>query len=217
MNCLGLDFGTTSVKAVLFDENLCELMSVSEDYKLLASGNTVEIEPERYFELLLNALNKIRKEYTVDCLAIDTQCETMIVADESGNPLRNAIVWLDNRATEEAQMIDEKFGRKTVYEVTGQPEITATWPASKLIWIKRNEPEVFSKIKKVFLLEDYLLYRLTGRFVTEKTLQSSSLYFDIRNSCWYKKCLILSAFHKICCRILWIAASMSELMRALKL
>ena len=108
-----------------------------------------------------------------------------IVTDEEGNPVRDAIVWLDNRATEEAEIIEKEFGRKKVYEITGQPEVTATWPACKLLWVKRNEPEVWAKTKKIFLLEDYLLYKLTGKFITEKTLQSSTIYFDIKGDKWW--------------------------------
>ena len=189
MNCLGIDFGTTSVKAVLFDEKLKELASSTEEYKLKTSGDIVELEPEKYWELLKNALENVKQEAGVDCLAIDTQCETLILTDEDGNPVRDAIVWLDNRATEEAEIINAHFGRKKVYEVTGQPEITATWPACKLLWVKRNEPEVWAKTKKIFMLEDYLLYKLTGEFVTEKTLQSSTIYFDIKNSVWWDEML----------------------------
>lgn len=189
MNLLGIDFGTTSVKAVLFDEKLRELASSTEDYKLKTSGNIVELEPVKYWELLKNALKNVQKEASVDALAIDTQCETLILTDENGEPVRDAIVWLDNRAEEEARIIEEHFGRKKVYEVTGQPEITATWPASKLLWVKRNEPQVWAKTKKIFLLEDYLLYKLTGEFVTEKTLQSSTIYFDINSSEYWDEML----------------------------
>ncbi len=189
MNCLGIDFGTTSVKAALFDEKLQEIASFSEAYTVKTSGNIVELKPEKYWELLQNALSSIQKEARVDCLAMDTQCETLILTDENGNAVRDAIVWLDNRATEEAEMINAQFGRKKVYERTGQPEITATWPAAKLLWVKRNEPEVWEKTKKIFLLEDYLLYKLTGEFVTEKTLQSSSLYFDIHTADWWTEML----------------------------
>ena len=189
MNLLGIDFGTTSVKAVLFDEKLREIASSTEDYTVKTSGNIVELEPLKYWELLQNALANVEKTAKVDSLAIDTQCETLILTDENGNPVRDAIVWLDNRAEEEARIIEEHFGRKKVYEVTGQPEITATWPASKLLWVKRNEPEVWAKTKKIFLLEDYLLYKLTGEFVTEKTLQSSTIYFDINTSEYWDEML----------------------------
>jgi len=189
MNCLGVDFGTTSVKAVLFDENLHEIASSTKEYTLHTSGDRVELPGEKYWEFLQAALDEVGGIAAIDCLAIDTQCETLILTDEYGTPVRDAIVWLDNRATEEAAIIDAQFGRQKVYEITGQPEITATWPACKLLWVKRNEPEVWAKTKKIFLLEDYLLYKLTGRFVTEKTLQSSTIYFDITNGGWWQEML----------------------------
>lgn len=189
MNLLGIDYGTTSVKAVLFDENLNQLATFTEDYTLITKGDTVEFPAEKYWEILLGILDKVQAEYKVDALAIDTQCETLILADDEGNPLANAIVWLDNRATREAGELEEQFGRKKAYEVTGQPEVTATWPAAKLLWVKKNSPDLFEKTKKIFLLEDYLLYKLTGRFVTEKTLQSSSFYFDVKRGDWWDEML----------------------------
>ena len=189
MKCLGVDYGTTSVKAVLFDKDFNEIASATEEYTLNIHGDFVELEPEKYWDFFKNAINKVKEKSDIDCLAIDTQCETMILTDENGNPVRDAIVWLDNRATEEAKIIEEHFGRKKVYEITGQPEITATWPACKLLWVKRNEPEVWAKTKKIFLLEDYILYKLTGKFVTEKTLQSSTIYFDICSSDWWQEML----------------------------
>lgn len=186
---LGVDVGTTSLKMVLFDVEGNPLKTVSKSYTLETSGDRVEFDPEQYWQMFFEGYREIKAEYPVTALAIDTQCETLIVTDGQGKALYNAIVWLDNRATEQAEKIDRKFGVKTVYEVTGQPEITATWPACKLMWLKENEPEIFNKVEKIFLLEDYLLYRLTGQFVTEKTLQSSSLYLDIRSGCWWQEML----------------------------
>ena len=189
MKLLGIDYGTTSVKAALFDENLQQSVCLSEDYTLKIKDDIVEFEAVKYWDILEKLLGTVLKESKVDALSIDTQCETLILTDEFGNPVRDAIVWLDNRATKEAEIIEEHFGRQKVYEITGQPEITATWPACKLLWIKNNEPEVWAKTKKIFLLEDYLLYKLTGEFVTEKTLQSSSLYFDINEGKWWREIL----------------------------
>lgn len=188
-NLLGVDVGTTSMKMVLFDENASILKSVTKDYTLITKGDTVELDAEEYWKMFSSAYSEIKSEFKIDTLSIDTQCETLIVADEGGKPLYNAIVWLDNRAVDEAAEIDKKFGVKKVYEVTGQPEITATWPACKLLWLKKNEPALFEKCAKIFLLEDFLLYKLTGEFVTEKTLQSSSLYLDIKNGVWWKEML----------------------------
>lgn len=189
MNLMGIDMGTTSVKTAVFTERLEEKIKLTADYTLSSHGDIVEFPAEKYWEIVKGEIEKVTAELKIDALAIDTQCETLILTDEDGNPTREAIVWLDNRATEEAKLIEEHFGRRRVYEVTGQPEVTATWPACKLLWVKRNEPEVWAKTRRVFLLEDYILYKMTGRFVTEKTLQSSTIYFDIKANAWWGEML----------------------------
>ncbi len=193
---LGIDVGTTSMKAGLYDGELNEICSESAEYSLISSGEIVEFDAEEYIALLEKCLSPILKEHTPDAISIDTQCETLIITDENGNPLRKAIVWLDNRASEEAYEIERHFGNETVYSVTGQPQIAAAWPASKLLWIKKHEPEIFNKTKKIFLLADWLCFRMTGCFATEPTLQSSSLYFDIRNGNWWNDMLSFIGIEK---------------------
>ena len=186
---VGADIGTTSLKLAVFDTDGGMIRSVTKDYTLLVSGDRVEFPADEYVRLFREAYEEATDGLEVIALAIDTQCETMILTDGAGEPLMNAVVWLDNRAAGQAEEIKVRFGNQKVYEVTGQPEITATWPAAKLLWIRENEPDVFAKTEKIFLLEDYLLYKLTGAFVTEKTLQSSTIYFDIQNECWWKEML----------------------------
>ena len=186
---LGADIGTTSLKAAVFDDSGELIRSATKDYTLSVSGDFVEFPADEYVRLFKEAYAEVADGLDVAAFSIDTQCETLIVTGDDGEPLMDAIVWLDNRASKEAELIKAHFGTERVYEVTGQPEITATWPAAKLLWIRNERPEVFSKIKRVFLLEDYLLYKLTGNFVTEKTLQSSTIYFDIKNDCWWDEML----------------------------
>ena len=189
MNLLGIDIGTTSVKTGLYNEKLEQLLSLTADYTLDAHGDRVEFDAEEYFEIVKAEIEKAKATANPYALSVDTQCETLILTDEVGVPLRPAIVWLDNRATEEAELIKAHFGNRKVYEVTGQPEITATWPAAKLLWVKRNEPQIWARTKKIFLLEDWILYKMTGRFVSEKTLQSSTIYFDIHSGNWWGEML----------------------------
>lgn len=189
MNFLGIDIGTTSLKAAAFNEKLEQLSQATVDYTLETSGVYAEFPAEKYWDITKEGIEKATEGLEIEALSVDTQCETLILTDEYGNPVRKAIVWVDNRADEEAKIIEEHFGRKKVYEITGQPEITATWPASKLLWVKRHEPEVWAKTKKIFLLEDYILYKMTGKFVTEKTLQSSTIYFDIQKGIWWNEML----------------------------
>ena len=189
MNFLGIDIGTTSVKAAAFSDKLEQVFSSTADYTLDAHGDIVEFDAESYWSIVKAEIAKAKGQIDIDALAVDTQCETLILTDKEGNPLCPAIVWLDNRATEEAEIIASHFGHKRVYEVTGQPEITATWPACKLLWVKRNKPDIWAKTERVFLLEDWILYKLTGKFISEKTLQSSTIYFDIRKGQWWDEML----------------------------
>ena len=189
MNLLGIDIGTTSLKAVCFDEEGRRLAETSKDYTLDTRGDRVEFDPEAYVSLTKDAIREIEEKVRVDALSVDTQGETLILTDENGSPTMPAIVWLDNRAVEEAKEIEAHFGIETIYRVTGQAESAGAWPACKLLWVQRNLPEVWAKTKKIFLLEDWILYSLSGEFVTEPTIQSYSLYLDIVKKDWWREML----------------------------
>lgn len=189
---LGIDIGTTSLKAAAFDESGRRLAIYTADYTLVTDPGTgfIELDPAVYVKMCVAAIDEILKQCgKITALSVDTQGETLILADAQGEPLYPAIVWLDNRADREAEELSLTFGRRRVYEVTGQPEITAGWPASKLLWFKHNRPEIWSNVRKIFMLEDYILYKLTGRFVTEPTIQSSTLYYDVVHRGWWGEML----------------------------
>ena len=189
---LGIDIGTTSLKAAVFNESGERLGLRKVDYTLDTDAELgyIEFNPENYISMCKSVIDELVAECgEISALSIDTQGETLILTDECGTPVAPAIVWLDNRATAEADAITAKFGTKRVYDVTGQPEITAGWPASKLLWMKNNRAEAFAATKKIFMLEDWVLYRLTGNFVTEPTIQSSTIYYDIHNMCWWDEML----------------------------
>ena len=185
---LGLDIGTTSLKAAVFDADGNRRGLRCFDYTVDTDPATgfIELDAEIYVEMCKKAIDELEAECgTIAALSCDTQGETLILADENGRALCPAVVWLDNRAVDEAEAIRARFGNKLVYEVTGQPEITAGWPASKLLWFKNQKPEIFAATKMIFMLEDWILYRLTGNFVTEPTIQSSTTYYDVRNGAWW--------------------------------
>lgn len=189
---LGIDIGTTSMKAAVFDKDGTRLALRNVDYTLDTDAATgyIEFDATKYVEMCKQVIEDLTAECgAIDALSIDTQGETIIFTDENGAPIYPAIVWLDNRATEEADAIKAKFGNELVYNVTGQPEITAGWPASKVLWMKNHEPEVFPNIKKIFMLEDYIMYSLSGNFVTEPTIQSSTIYYDVVNGGWWQEML----------------------------
>ncbi len=211
---LGIDIGTTSLKAAVFDECGVRLGLKRVDYTLDTDAVTgyIEFDAYKYVEMCKTVIDEFLTELgQIDALSIDTQGETIIFTDQNGVPTRKAIVWLDNRATAEADKIKERFGNERVYEITGQPEITATWPASKVLWLKENEPEAFNKTKRIFMLEDWIIYGLTGEFVTEPTIQSSSVYFDITKKAWWDEMLeFIGITHQMLPQIKKSAQSVGE-------
>jgi xylulokinase len=189
---LGIDAGTTSMKAAVFDAAGNLLGIDRQEYALRTPAPAiVELDPEIYWQACCRAIRSALAQsgsqpHEVQALSISSQGETIILLDQHGRQTRDAIVWLDNRAVEEAGLIAAAFGADQVFEVTGEADIAPTWPSSKMLWVRRHEPEVFARTTKVLLLEDYLLYRLTGEVVTERCLQADTLFLDIRSGDWWQ-------------------------------
>lgn len=190
---LSIDLGTTALKAALFDFEGKLVANSTVEYSLLTpKTNWVEADPEVYFDSMKTALAEMKQ--TADLMAIkaigfSAQGETLFFVDENCKPLRNAIVWMDNRAVDEAEELRKKFGDKKCYEVTGQVSFEPCWPASKVLWVKNNEPEVFEKTKKILLIEDYVITRMTGKYVAEGSLLTSTEYWDITTKKYWPEML----------------------------
>lgn len=192
---IGLDAGTTSIKGMLVSSDGEHETIAHKEYSLeYSEGDFVELDPEIYWETTLFVINQLLTKSGISpdrirAISFSSQGETLITLDEEGKTLRNAIVWLDNRSGKEAKAIEQHFSRQTLLEKTGQPEILPLWPATRILWIRENEPEVFKKAEKFLLVEDYLIYKLTGQYYAEESLVSSTLYYDIQNKCWWDEML----------------------------
>lgn len=188
---LGIDAGTTSLKAGLFDDRGTLLAVAGEEYALLTPEPLrAELDPARYWEALVAVVRRAvasagASGRDVDALAVSSQGETVLPVSADGTPLGPAIVWLDNRAGDEADELERRFDRETVYAATGVPAMAPTWPACKLLWWKRHDPALFAATARFLLVEDFLLHRLTGRFVTEGGVQCTSLLYDIVHRTWW--------------------------------
>ncbi len=194
---LGIDAGTTSMKAALFDEQGRQVALDRQEYTLETPAPAlVELDAEIYWSACCAVVRKVLDQAgappeAIASLCISSQGETFVPVDEKGRPTRKAIVWLDNRAAPQADAIRERFGLDLTYQRTGQPDIVPTWPACKILWIRENEPEVFRRSRRYLWLEDYLLFRLTGQYVTELAQQTSSLMLDLHTCDWWPEMLDL--------------------------
>lgn len=192
---LSLDIGTTSTKAAIYDHQGQQKALAVVEYTLLTPNpNHVEAPCEIYLDSINKCVEIISNNFDVDTtdvqvVGFSVQGETLCFLDSEGKPLRNAIVWMDNRAGEQAEKLRKKFGDDKCYEVTGQVSFEACWPVSKILWVKENEPEIWENISHILLLEDYIIYKLTGKFVAEGTLLSSTEYWDIRKKKYWNEML----------------------------
>ena len=188
---IGLDVGTTSVKAGIFDATGRRIATSAQEYRLAhPAPDRAEIDAETYWTASVQAIrgalgNAAADPTRVVAIAVSSQGETVVAVDAQGRPVGPALVWLDNRASAEAAELRERFGDAAVYERTGVPSVTPTWTACKLLWWRHHEPALFRTARRFLLVEDFILARLSGRFVTEGGVQSTSLLFDIRSRDWW--------------------------------
>lgn len=192
---LTFDIGTTSVKTCVFDESLKMRGHANDEYLLIADKpGFVELRPETYWQAIQNGAKEAIRRAGIDpkdiaSISVATQGETFIPIDRTGAALRNAIVWLDERAGEQAARLSESFAPARYYRETGLPELNGYTPVAKLVWLRENEPDVYDKTWKFLLLEDYILFRLTGLCVTEKALACSTGWFRFSSDGYWDEML----------------------------
>ena len=183
---MAIDLGTSTLKVAVFDLKGNEVAFETTEYDLFTSPNgIVENNVVIYWEELVKLINKILynnptiNPAKIIALGTSSQGETIVPIDKEGKPLRNAIVWLDGRSIKEAEDIANRFDTKSLFKITGLPTSEPSWPAARISWIRKNEPDIFSKTYKFLLLEDYIIYMLTGNFFGEASVYSTSYYYDI--------------------------------------
>jgi sugar (pentulose or hexulose) kinase len=192
---LGIDAGTTMVKVGLFDEAKGAVAHAEVDCTVsFKNEKRAEIDMEIYWEACIQCLKRVSltdktRLADVKAIAISSQGVTFVPVDRQGKELRKGIFLYDTRAVSEAEEIMNTFGEEKIYEVTGQPVITAQFEAPKLMWIRKHEPECFRKIYKILLVHDYLVYKFTGKYICVQPLISSSLLFNVKQKKWWEEML----------------------------
>lgn len=191
----GIDLGTTALKIAIFDTTGKMLGNATLEYTLYTPQSYfVESDPAVYMDAIEKGFKILGEEKGIplkDVVAIgfSLQSETMFFVDENCKPLRNSISWMDNRAVKQSEYLTEKYGDELCYKHTGQVSWGANWPVAKAVWVKENEPEVFAKTKKILLIEDFIIYQLTGRYVSDCSMLCSTLYWDITTKKYWQPML----------------------------
>ncbi len=186
---LTFDAGTSAMKAALFSPEL-ELVSLATvAYEAHAAGDRVEMEPNDYLLAMRKGVAMLGDTQRIAAIGLTTQGETLIPVDREGRTLGPAIVWLDARASVEAEQLKGTLDDATFFQTTGMPEINGALPLAKAKWLKENEPDRFGKTAKLLLLGDYLRFRLTGNYATHASLATSTGWLDIRTGDYWEDAL----------------------------
>jgi len=186
---LGLDLGISTVKAGLFTLEGEMVCLQSREYLIIPEGDKVEVDPAHYWTPVVQSIRRLLANWRGDPariagVSVSSHTETVIPMTREGKPSRPALVWMDNRSQPEAEELRQEFGPQRVLEIGGQPDITPLWPVTKFRWLSKHEPDTVQRTAKFLLPEDYLLYRLSGRFAAEPSMWSSSLVLDISRRKW---------------------------------
>lgn len=187
---IGIDLGTSSVKTLLLQDDGTIISSVTKDYPLqFPQAGWSEQNPEDWFSQTTAALKMLCAQIDpkeVRAFSFSGQMHGLVLLDENNEVIRPAILWNDGRSSEETAKLNEN--RDFLLDHTGNIAF-AGFTLPKLLWVKKNEPALFARIKHVLLPKDYLAFRLTGKYCTDVSDASGTLYFDVKNRCWSKEIL----------------------------
>ena len=169
---LGIDVGTSSVKAVLLDlgGNLCAVCQAEYPLHHIRPG-WVEQDPEDWWQATCKAVGEALARVAhgrerVLGMAVSSQAPTLLPLDGSGRPLRPAMIWMDRRAEAEAAQLSELVGAAEIHRITGnRPD--AFYVAARLLWLRHHEPEVLQRTWQFAQVNGYINYRLTGRLTMD--------------------------------------------------
>ena len=191
---IGLDLGTTACKGALVDLRLNLLMSAEQPYPLITlSAEKIEQDANRWWEAAKGVIQRLVSESAInpaDVLAVSISAQglSFVPVDRQGDPIRNAFNWLDTRATRQRAEILEEFDEKTLFAITGK-RASAAYVLPKLLWLKQEEPEIYSRCYKILMAMDFIIAKLCGRFITDHTMAGGTLYYDIHQRNWSKPIL----------------------------
>jgi len=191
---VGVDLGTSSVKLLLMDEKGDIKSIVVREYPLyFPKPGWSEQNPEDWYTALVDGMKELTKDCDktqIDGISFSGQMHGMVILDETDKVIRPAILWNDGRTQAECDYLNIEIGREKISSYTANMALTG-FTAPKLLWVRKNEPENFAKIKKIMLPKDYLAYMLSGVHCTDVSDASGMLLLDVKNKCWSKEMLAI--------------------------
>lgn len=192
MKIAGLDIGTTGCKLTVFDHNGQYLERAYRDYPVCRRQSDQpgelealhEIDTAAILEAVFEVLQEMGRKYPdIAGIGVTSFGEIFVLTDEKGTPLHHAMLYTDPRGDVECQELEAAIGSKWIASITGvKPHSMYSIP--KLMWMKRHRPEIYEQAAHAFLIEDLVVFHLTGKAQIDYSLAARTMGFDITNLCW---------------------------------
>ena len=189
---IGVDLGTSAVKLLLMDQNGQIIKIASREYALsFPHPGWSEQNPYDWFSQSVDGLKELLSECDkseVAGISFGGQMHGLVTLDEHDKVIRPAILWNDGRTTAETDYLNNEIGKDKLSKYTANIAF-AGFTAPKILWMQKNEPELWARVRKIMLPKDYLAYRLSGTFCTDYSDASGMLLLDVEHKCWSKEML----------------------------
>lgn len=186
-----IDLGTGTIRNTIFDYkgNVIECLR-SENPVIYPKPGWAEQNTALWWKILMESYHKlspiVRKN--IYAVSVTSQREGIVPVNTDFEPLDNMIIWLDERTGKEAKFIAETLGKDVIYDICGLVP-HPVWSLSKILWLKKNKPDIYGKTYKLLQAEDYYLTRLSGRAVTEFSIASRTCLLDVKQKIWSEEIL----------------------------
>ncbi len=186
---LGLDIGTTGAKAVLVDGAGGVVARATSEYPLhTPKPGWAEQDPEDWWRGTVEAVRRVMAEAgarpeEVRGIGLSGQQHGSVFLDKDGRVLREALLWCDQRTVAECEWIHETIGFDQVVVETLNPVLTG-FQAPKIVWLQRNEPRLYERLRMILLPKDYIRYRMSGEYATEVSDAAGTSLLNVANRDW---------------------------------
>ncbi len=191
---IGIDVATTGAKALVCDEAGKILAVAINSYPLNSPRpGWSEQNPEAWWQATIKSISRALDESEVDPgevagIGISGQMHGAVFLDKGDKVLRPAILWNDQRTAQECAEIIQAVGARQLIKLVSNPALTG-FTAPKILWVRKNEPQVYQKARKILLPKDYIRFRLTGSFATDVSDASGTLLFNVAKRRWSEEML----------------------------
>jgi len=187
---LGIDIGTGGTRAVLVDTSGKLIASATHEHQPFASPQIgwAEQDPHDWWKAFCAAVRQVISHTNiapeeVACVGLTGQMHGAVLLDDKDQVIRPSLIWCDQRSDAEARQLTAQVGEPKLIEWTCNPALT-NFTATKLLWVKNHEPDVWKRFRRLLLPKDYVRLRLTGEHAMDVAEASGTLLLDVRNRRW---------------------------------